>query len=70
LDARLVALIPAKDSGSTSSQVVDANRDDGQRFVVRADEKLTVFLELESTIPRLRRIGLTGWQDFCQTQRR
>jgi hypothetical protein len=25
-------------------------RDDGKRFVVRADEKLTAFLELESTM--------------------
>jgi hypothetical protein len=29
--------------------VADAHRD-GKRLVVRADEKLTVFLELESTI--------------------
>jgi hypothetical protein len=28
--------------------IVDAHRDDGKRFVVRADEKLTAFLELES----------------------
>ncbi len=28
--------------------VVDAHRDDGQRFVVHADEKLTAFLELET----------------------
>ena len=27
-----------------------AHRDDGKRFVVRADEKLTAFLELESPI--------------------
>ena len=26
------------------------NRDDGKRFVVRADEKLTVFAERESAI--------------------
>jgi hypothetical protein len=26
------------------------NRGDGQRFVVRADEKLTAFLELEAAI--------------------
>jgi hypothetical protein len=26
------------------------NRDDGKRFLVRADEKLTAFLELESAI--------------------
>ena len=28
----------------------DAHRGDGKRLVVRADEKLTVFVELESTI--------------------
>jgi len=30
--------------------IVDAHLDDGKRFVVRADEKLTAFLELESAI--------------------
>jgi hypothetical protein len=30
--------------------VADAHRDDGKRFVVRADEKLTAFLELESAV--------------------
>ena len=30
--------------------IADAHRDDGKRFVVRADEKLTAFLELESVI--------------------
>jgi hypothetical protein len=28
--------------------IVDAPGDDGKRFVVRADEKLTAFVELES----------------------
>jgi hypothetical protein len=28
--------------------IVDAHRGDGKRFVVRADEKLTAFLELEA----------------------
>ena len=28
--------------------IADAHRDDGKRFVVRADEKLTAFVELES----------------------
>jgi hypothetical protein len=28
--------------------VADAHRGDGKRFVVRADEKLTAFLELEA----------------------
>jgi hypothetical protein len=30
--------------------IADARRDDGKRFVVRVDEKLTAFLELESAI--------------------
>jgi hypothetical protein len=30
--------------------IADAHRDDAKRFVVRADEKLTAFLELESAI--------------------
>ena len=39
--------------------VADAHRGDGKRFVVRTDEKLTAFVELESAIctalnPRLR----------------
>jgi hypothetical protein len=32
--------------------VADAHRGDGQRLVVRAEEKLTAFLELESAIRR------------------
>jgi hypothetical protein len=31
---------------------VDAHRGDGKRFVVRADKKLTAFMELESAILR------------------
>jgi hypothetical protein len=30
--------------------VADAHRDDGNRFIMHADEKLTAFLELESAI--------------------
>jgi hypothetical protein len=30
--------------------IADAHREDGKRFVVRADEKLTAFLELEAAI--------------------
>ena len=30
--------------------MVDADRSDGKRFVVRADEKLTAFLELEAAV--------------------
>jgi len=34
--------------------VVDAHRGEGKRFVVRADEKLTAFIELESAITAFR----------------
>jgi hypothetical protein len=30
--------------------IADAHRDDGKRFLVHADEKLTAFVELESAI--------------------
>jgi len=30
--------------------IADAHRDDGKRFVVRADEKLTAFMELELAV--------------------
>ena len=38
------------DSRGQTMWIVDAHRDDGKRFVVRADEKLTAFLEPESAI--------------------
>jgi hypothetical protein len=38
------------DSRGRTLFVADAHRDDGKRFVVRADEKLSAFLELESAI--------------------
>jgi hypothetical protein len=31
-------------------RIADAHRDGGKRFVVRADEKLTAFVELEMAI--------------------
>ena len=30
--------------------IADAHRNDGKRFIMRADEKLTAFVELESAI--------------------
>jgi hypothetical protein len=38
------------DSEGRTIWIADAHRDDGKRFVVHADEKLTAFLELESAI--------------------
>jgi hypothetical protein len=38
------------DSEERTIWIADAHRDDGQRFVVHADEKLTAFVELEWAI--------------------
>jgi hypothetical protein len=42
--------VSAIDSEGRTIWIVDAHRGDGKRFVVRADEKLTAFLELETAI--------------------
>jgi hypothetical protein len=42
--------VSAIDSEGRTIGLVDAHRDDGKRFVVHADEKLTAFLELEAAI--------------------
>jgi hypothetical protein len=42
--------VSAVDSNGQTIWIADAHRDDGKRFVVRADEKLTAFVELESAI--------------------
>jgi hypothetical protein len=46
------------DRGGRTLFVADAHRDNGKRFVVRADEKLTAFLELQSAI-RAASVGLS-----------
>jgi hypothetical protein len=38
------------DSAGRTIWIADAHRDDGRRFIVHADEKLSAFVELESTI--------------------
>jgi hypothetical protein len=40
------------DSSGRTIWIAGGHRDDGKRFVVRADEKLTAFLELESQAER------------------
>ena len=45
--------ISAIDSNGRTIWIADAHRDDGKRYVVRADEKLTAFLELEAAIRSL-----------------
>ena len=42
--------VSAIDSEGRTIWIADAHRDDGKRFVVRADEILTAFVELESAI--------------------
>jgi len=42
--------VSAVDSNGRTIWIADAHRDDGKHFIVRADEKLTTFLELESAI--------------------
>jgi hypothetical protein len=44
--------VSAIDSNGRTIWIADAHGGDGKRFVVRADEKLTAFVELESTIRR------------------
>ena len=38
------------DSNGRTIWIADAHRGDGKRFIVRADEKLTAFVELESAV--------------------
>jgi hypothetical protein len=42
--------VSAIDSNGRTIWIADAHRGDGKRFVVRADEKLTAFVQLESAI--------------------
>jgi hypothetical protein len=48
------------DSNGQTIFVADAHRDDGKRFVARADEKLTAFLELERITHELALSALLG----------
>jgi hypothetical protein len=48
--------VSAIDSNGRTIWIADAHRD-GRRFVVRADEKLTAFLEIESAIRKAQRIS-------------
>ena len=42
--------LSAEESNRRTILVADAHRVDGKRYVVRADEKLTAFVELEAAI--------------------
>jgi len=42
--------VSAIDSNGRTIWIADAHRGDGKRFIVRADEKLSAFLELERAV--------------------
>ena len=48
------------DSSGRTIFVADAHRDDGKRFIVRSDERLSVFLELERITHELALSALLG----------
>jgi hypothetical protein len=48
--------VSALDSSERTIWIVDGHRDNGRRLVVRADEKLTAFMELESATRGLRNL--------------
>src|SRR5262249_7862146 len=65
--------VSAVDSNGRTILIVDVHRDDGKRFVVRADEKLTAFIQLDKYArhnnQESRRDGTLHWsfqrgQDF------
>jgi hypothetical protein len=42
--------VSASDSNERTIWIVNAHRGDGRRFIVRADEKLSAFVELEREV--------------------
>jgi hypothetical protein len=52
--------VSAVDSEGRTIWIVDAHRDDGKRFVVRSDEMLSAFLELERITHELALSALLG----------
>jgi hypothetical protein len=62
--------VSAVDSEARTIWIVDAHRDDGKRFVARADEKLTAFFELAAAVRTCGKFVLTSRRDFLQAQRR
>ena len=53
-------LVSALDSEGRTIWIVDAHRNDRKRCVVRSDEKLTAFLELERITHKLAASALLG----------
>jgi hypothetical protein len=61
--------VSAVDSNGRTIWIADAHRDDGKRYVVHADEKLTAFLELEAAIRGCGFSRLDNLTRFFQTRR-
>jgi hypothetical protein len=55
--------VSAVDSSGRTIFVTDAHRGDDQRFIVRAGEKLTAFVELESAIRAGAAVSWSDWLD-------
>jgi len=53
--------VSAVDSYGRTIWTADAHRDEGKRFFVRADERLTAFMELEAAIWGLPAVGASDW---------
>ena len=51
--------VSALDAHGRTIWIADAHRDDGKRYVVRTDEKLTVFLALEAELNSVEHIANT-----------
>jgi hypothetical protein len=51
------ACVSAIDSKERTIWIADAHHDDGKRFVVRAEEKLNAFLELEAAVCNHQRLA-------------
>ena len=54
--------VSAIDSNGRTIWIADAHRDNGKRFVVHADEKLTAFVELEVAIAAMANVEEITWQ--------
>ena len=61
--------VSAVDCEGRTIWIADTHHDDAKRFVVRADEMLTAFLELEAAI-QSPPIWIDKRTAFCQPQRR
>jgi hypothetical protein len=63
--------VSAIDSNGRTIWIADAHRSDGKRFVVREDEKLTAFVELQAAIHRQLASSQSadGAGPRCSTQR-